>query len=222
MAFDVVGTIVLLVGGNPILVVFLVSIIGNMIPFFPVPYLLFVITIASGFPGLGLFQIAAVSALGASIGKFVSYGLGYGARRALSGSRARFDSFRKLVGGSSFLLALVFAALPLPDDIVFVPLGIIRYSPVKTFIALYSGKFFLTAVITYVARSSQGSIEDLLGGGLYVSILSALIVILVAILLMRVDWEEVLVEGRRGTIRRLLKGIFGRNASSKKQSDPSD
>ena len=219
MAFDVVGTIVLLVGGNPILVVFLVSIIGNMIPFFPVPYLLFVITIASGFPGLGLFQIAAVSALGASIGKFVSYGLGYGARRALSGSRARFDSFRKLVGGSSFLLALVFAALPLPDDIVFVPLGIIRYSPVKTFIALYSGKFFLTILITYVARSSQGSLEGLLGGGVYVSILSAVIVILVAVFLMRVDWEAVLVEGRRGMIRRLLKGIFGRSHGSKKQSD---
>jgi len=211
MAFDIVNAIVVLVGGNPILVVFLVSIIGNMIPFFPVPYLLFVITIASGFPG--------VSALGASIGKFVSYGLGYGARRALGGSRARFDSFRKLVGGSSFLLALVFAALPLPDDIVFVPLGIIRYSPVKAFIALYSGKFFLTAAITYAARSSQGGLEDLLGGGLYVSILSAVIVILVAILLMRVDWEEVLVEGRRGMIRRLLKGIFRRNDRSKKKSD---
>ena len=177
------------------------------------------ITIASGFPGLGLFQIAAVSALGASMGKFVSYGVGYGARRALSGSAARFDSFRKLVGGSSFLLALVFAALPLPDDIVFVPLGIIKYSPVKTFIALYSGKFVLTILITYAARSSQGGLEDLLGGGLYVSILSAVIVVLVAILLMRVDWEEVLVEGRRGMIRRLLKGIFRRNDRSKKQSD---
>jgi len=168
-----------------------------------------VITIASGFPGLGLFQIAAVSALGASIGKFVSYGVGYGARRALSGRAARFDSFRKLVGGSSFLLALVFAALPLPDDIVFVPLGIIKYSPVKTFIALYSGKFVLTILITYAARSSQGGLEDLLGGGLYVSILSAVIVILVAILLMRVDWEEVLVEGRRGMIRRLLREFSG-------------
>ena len=219
MAFDIVGAIMVLVGGNPILVVFLVSIIGNMIPFFPVPYLLFVITIASGFPGLGLFQIAAVSALGASMGKFVSYGVGYGARRALSGRAARFDSFRKLVGGSSFLLALVFAALPLPDDIVFVPLGIIKYSPVKTFVALYSGKFVLTILITYAARSSQGGLEDLLGGGLYVSILSAVIVVLVAILLMRVDWEEVLVEGRRGMIRRLLKGILRRNDRSKKQSD---
>ena len=99
------------------------------------------------------------------------------------------------------------------------PLGIIKYSPVKTFIALYSGKFVLTILITYAARSSQGGLEDLLGGGLYVSILSAVIVILVAILLMRVDWEEVLVEGRRGMIRRLLKGIFRRNDRSKKQSD---
>src|SRR6266705_560746 len=221
MALDIVSAIMVLVGGNPILVVFLVSIIGNMIPFFPVPYLLFVITIASGFPGLGLFQIAAVSALGASIGKFVSYGLGYGARRALSRSTVRFDSFRRLMGGSSFLLALVFAALPLPDDIILVPLGIIRYSPVKTFIALYSGKFVLTILITYVARSSSGTLEDLLGGGLYVSILSAVIVILVAVLLMRVDWEAVLVEGRRGIIRRLLKGVFRRNDRSKKRSDTS-
>src|SRR5438132_11582348 len=97
MAFDIVGAIMVLVGGNPLLVVFLVSIIGNMIPFFPVPYLLFVITIASSFPGLGVFQIAAVSALGASKGKFVSYAVGYWDRRALSGRAARFDSFRKLV-----------------------------------------------------------------------------------------------------------------------------
>jgi len=109
--------------------------------------------------------------------------------------------------------------LPLPDDIVFVPLGIIKYSPVKTFIALYSGKFVPTILITYAARSSQGGLGDLLGGGLYVSILSAIIVVLVAILLMRVDWEDVLVEGRRGMIRRLLKGIFRRNDRSKKQSD---
>src|SRR5437870_4829685 len=104
------------------------------------------------------------------------------------------------------------------NPILVVFLGIIRYSPVKAFIALYSGKFFLTAAITYAARSSQGGLEDLLGGGLYVSILSAVIVILVAILLMRVDWEEVLVEGRRGMIRRLLKGIFRRNDRSKKKS----
>src|SRR3989454_4546186 len=219
MAFDIIGAIMVLVGGNPILVVFLVSIIGKWTPSSPLPALLLVITTAPGSPGLGLFEIAAVSALGASIGKFVSYAVGYGARRALSGRAARFDSFRKLVGGSSFLLALVFAALPLPDDIVFVPLGIIKYSPIKTFIALYSGKFVLTILITYAARSSQGGLEDILGGGLYVSILSAIVVILVAILLMRVDWEEVLVEGRRGMTRRLLRGIFRRNDRSKKQSD---
>src|SRR2546429_9558775 len=115
MAFDIIGAIMVLVGGNPILVVFLVSIIGNMIPFFPRPYLLFVITIATGFPGLGLFQIAALSALGASIGKFVSYGIGYGARRALSRSSARFASFRRLLGGSSFRPAFLFAPLLLPD-----------------------------------------------------------------------------------------------------------
>ncbi len=197
-------------GGNPFLVVFLASIIGNIIPFFPVPYLLIVITVSASFPGLGIVQIAAVSALGAAIGKFVSYALGYGARKALSRSQARFDSFRKLMGGSAFLVALFFAASPLPDDIIFVPLGIIRYSPVKTFIALYSGKFVLTAFVAFVAKSSQGTLEELLGGGVEVTVISAVVVILVAFLLMRVDWERVLAEGRRGALRRMVKSMLRR------------
>ena len=159
-----------------------------------------------------MVQIAAISALGAAIGKFVSYALGYGAREALSGSQSRFDAFRKLMGGSAFLVAFLFAASPFPDDIIFIPLGIIRYSPIKTFIALYSGKFVLTAFLVFVAKRSQGTLEDLLGGGVVVSVISATVVILVALLLMRVDWEKVMAEGRKGTIRRLLRSMLRRPA----------
>src|SRR5206468_11928166 len=94
-----------------------------------------------------------------------------------------------------------------------------KYNPVKTINSLKSGKLVMTKLISYAARNSQGGLEDLLGGDFYVSILSAVIVVLVAILLMRVDWEEVLVEGRRGMIRRRLKGVFRRNDRSKNQSD---
>ncbi len=184
------------------------------------PYLLFVVTVSAlpGFQGVGIIQIAAVSAFGAAIGKFVSYGLGYGARQTLSGNQARFDSFRKLMGGSAFLVAFFFAASPLPDDIIFIPLGIVRYSPPKTFVALYSGKFVLTAFVAYVARRSQGTLEEVLGGGIYLSILSAVVVILVALLLMRVDWESILVEGRKGALRRLVKNILKRPGRPSKES----
>jgi len=205
------------VGTNPYLVVFLTSIVGNMIPFFPVPYLLLVIGFSATFPGLSVLQIAAVSALGASLGKFVSYGLGYGARQALGGSQARFDSFRKFMGGSSFLVAFVFAASPFPDDIIFIPLGIIRYSPIKTFLALYGGKFVLPAFFVFVDQQSQNTLEELLGGNITFSILSIIIVILVTVLLMRVDWEKVLVEGRKGALRRALGSMLRRPKRTAKE-----
>jgi len=52
--------------------------------FSPIPYLLVVVAIASvpQFDGLGLIEIAAVSAIGAAIGKSVSYGIRYGTSRA--------------------------------------------------------------------------------------------------------------------------------------------
>ncbi len=185
----------------------MVSILGNLIPFFPAPYLLFVVGLSATFPSYGVIQIATISALGAAIGKFASYGLGYGARQTLSKYQARFDSFRKIMGGSAFLVAFIFAASPFPDDIIFIPLGIIRYSPLKTFIALYSGKFVLTAFVVFAARSSQSALEDVLGGGVVVSIVSAVVVILLALVLMRIDWEKRLTERQNGLLRRFLRRL---------------
>ena len=76
-------------GTNQLLFVFLVSLFGNIIPIIPIPYLIIVITIVTTFPQVGIVQVAAVSALGAASGKFVSYGLGYGVHEAMAGSRAR-------------------------------------------------------------------------------------------------------------------------------------
>ena len=54
-------------GPNLLLLVFLVSLFGNVLPVVPIPYQLAVIGIAAGFPGLGVVQIAAVSAFGAAL-----------------------------------------------------------------------------------------------------------------------------------------------------------
>ena len=178
-----------------------------MIPFFPVPYLFVVVFVATTFTGLSLIQVATIGALGAAIGKFVIYSVGYGAGTALSGSRARFDSFRKLLGGSAFLAAFIFAASPFPDDIIFIPLGIMRYSPTKTFISLFSGKFVLTLLVAYLARSSSGFLDILLGGSPLAAAVSVGVVVVIAIIMMRVDWEKVLARRHDGIIRRTLRRV---------------
>lgn len=198
-------------GTNQLLFVFLVSLFGNIIPVIPIPYLIIVITIITTFPQVGIIQVAAVSALGAATGKFVSYGLGYGVRGAMAGSRARFDSLRQLMGGSVFLVAFIFAATPLPDDVAFIPMGIMKYSPIKTYISLYTGKFALTVFVLYSARRSEEAINSALGGGLAGSAASILIIIGLSYLMMRVDWERVLTQThQRGFLRRVLRSSWRR------------
>ncbi len=187
---------------QPLLLVLVVSIAGNIIPFLPTPSLsiivLLVVDPGSSFQGVGVIEIASIAALGATLGKFVSYALGYGARRAI-GRTERFDSLRKFLGGSTFLVGLVFAASPLVDT-AFIPLGIIRYSLPKTLLSLYTGKFVWILSVLYVARQSGLLITQSLGGEFYASILPIALLIPVAYFLVGVDWENRLL-GRKNTLR---------------------
>lgn len=129
----------------------------------------------------------------------------------MAGSRARFDSLRRLLGGSVFLVAFIFAATPLPDDVAFIPMGIMKYSPIKTYISLYTGKFALTVFVLYSARKSEEAINSALGGGWVGSAASGLIIIGLSYLMMRVDWERVLTQTQhRGFLRRVLRSSWRR------------
>src|SRR6266581_6319286 len=217
---DLIGWVIGFFSAHPsgllatLLFVLVVSIAGNVIPFFPTPYLLLVVTIAIGdaYQGIGIIQLAAVAALGAASGKLVSYGLGYGARRAIR-KQERFDSLRKLLGGSTFLVGVLFAASPLVDA-AFIPMGIIRYSPLKSYVALYTGKFFWILSVLYVARQLK-IVDQFLGENVYASIVSAALVLCTAYLIIRVDWEKRLL-GHKDSLRsRLLSRL--RNAFSREQ-----
>lgn len=43
------------------------------------------------------------------------------------------------------------AATPIPDDIVYIPLGLAKYSPVKFASVLFVGKFILGGVIVVIS-----------------------------------------------------------------------
>src|SRR5438093_6335859 len=200
-----------------LLFVFVVSIAGNLIPFFPTPYLVIVIGLVLDESYIGIIQIAAIAALGAASGKLVSYALGYGARRAIR-KPERFDSLRKYLGGSTFLVGVVFAASPLVDT-AFIPLGMIRYSLPKTLLSLYTGKFIWILTVLYVARQSSQLIPQTFGGDLYTTILSIALLIPIAYFLIMVDWENRLM-GRKNTLRnRIIARI--RNYFSKEQGGTS-
>jgi membrane protein YqaA with SNARE-associated domain len=159
----------------------------------------------SPFTGVGLVQIAAIAALGAAAGKFASYGLGYGARRAIRRPE-RFDSLKRLLGGSTFLVGLVFAASPLVDA-AFIPMGIIRYNPWKSFLSLYTGKFLWILSVLFLARNSSRLVSDALGADVYASIFSVGLVLSVAYFMVRVEWEKRLAGPRARLFRRVGRKV---------------
>jgi len=182
--------------GNPYIGVFLVSLVGNLVVFFPVPYLIAIFTIAIELVKIDIFLLTFFSALGATIGKFVSYGIGYGGRLTLGEKyKRRFDALRIALGGSPFIVALVFASTPLPDDSVFIPLGMIQYSPVKTFIACGIGKFILTFVIVWSARFSRQTIAWLIGPeNPMIWVASTIFVVILTLVIIKVDWEKIITK----------------------------
>jgi membrane protein DedA with SNARE-associated domain len=206
--------------GDPLLLVFVLGLAGNILPFVPTPSLLLIVLIVispgSPFQGIGIIEIASIAALGACIGKLASYALGYGARRAI-GRPERFDSLRKYLGGSTFLVGLVFAASPLVDTAV-IPLGMIRYSLPKTLISLYAGKFIWILSVLFFARQLGESIIQSFGQGTYTSLLSVALLVPVAYFLISVDWENRIL-GRKDTRRnRIIARI--RSYFSKQQEAP--
>lgn len=184
--------------------IFIVSIIGNLVPFFPIPYLAAVYFYASLMPQVNPFLVGVVSGSGAAVGKlFIFYSSKLARGLFLSRETARrYEKLGKLIGNYGALGVFIFAATPSPDDVVIVPLGLMNYSFPKFFIGVLAGK-----IVISIATAGTGAVIRHIGGDLMTSFLLALaFFIVVMIVLYLFDWEEILATlGESG-----LRGIFDR------------
>ena len=177
----------------------LVSFIGSLIPFVPVPSFILLATMSVG----GQFDIhilALISALTATIAKQIIFYASYGGRRMISEkTKKRMKPFQKLVKRYGGAAAFVAAATPIPDDMVYIPLGLAKYNPKRFFIATLSGKIVLCYIIVLISHYTGLSIlepilEDIddpfavyAGMIVFGAIMTAIV-----ILLLRLDWERIL------------------------------
>ena len=177
----------------------LVSFIGSLIPFVPVPSFILLATMSVG----GQFDIhilALISALTATIAKQIIFYASYGGRRMISEkTKKRMKPFQKLVKRYGGAAAFVAAATPIPDDMVYIPLGLAKYNPKRFFIATLSGKIVLCYIIVLISHYTGLSIlEPILEDiddpfAVYVGmIVFGVIMTAIVILLLRLDWEKIL------------------------------
>lgn len=131
--------------------VFIISLISSATILFPLPGFA---AIPIGAYFLHPLLVAIIGALGSSIGELVAYGAGRGGRAIVQVQNNKFTRwserlqrwFEKING---FTIIILFAATPLPYDIVGLFAGVIKYDIKKFFFATLIGKFLMFLVLAY-------------------------------------------------------------------------
>jgi len=82
---------------------------------------------------------------------------------------------------------------PLPDDLLYIPLGILRYEFYKAFIPTLIGKLLMILIIAYFGRTAGEVIRLLFGegGAEIVIVVTTILLLLVLVAMYRIDWEKV-------------------------------
>ena len=177
----------------------IVSFFGSLIPFVPIPSFVLVATMAAG-EQFDIHVLVLIAAITSTAAKQIIFYASYGGRKIISEkTKKRMKPFQKLVkryGGSA---AFVAAATPIPDDLVYIPLGLAKYNPKRFFVATLSGKFVLYYVIVLISHYMGLSLlEPVLQGiddplPVYIGIIAlGAAMTIVVILLLRLNWERIL------------------------------
>jgi membrane protein YqaA with SNARE-associated domain len=178
-------------------VLFLCTLFGAVSILLPVPDSLTVFTI-SGLKvgGAWVYEpvwIAVAAGVGSAIGEFSGYLLGFGGKRLITGRyKKNVDFVVKVFNKYGSLAIFIFALTPLPDDVIFIPLGIMHYNPIKVFVPALIGKFLFNLILAYGGRFSIDFIEDAFGVGneLITSLIIFAAGIILTIVLLRFDWGK--------------------------------
>ena len=177
----------------------LVNFFGSLVPFVPLPGFLLLATMSVG-TQYDLHILALLSAISATIAKQIIFYLSYGGRKIINEkTRKRMRPFERLIKRYGAAAAFFAAATPIPDDLVYVPLGLAKYNPRRFFIATLTGKIVLSYVIVFISHylglslvePFVESIDDPIHVYFGIIIFGAMMTAVV-ILLLRLDWQRIL------------------------------
>ena len=185
----------------------LVSFFGSLIPFVPIPSFILLVTMSVG-NQFDLHILAIIAAVTATVAKQIIFVISYGGRKIMSEkTKQRMLPFQRLVKKYGAAAAFVAAATPIPDDIIYVPLGLAKYNPLRFFIATLTGKLVLCYAIVILAHYLSGPVIDpifemfgitepedlddptpiIIGIVVFGAVMTAVVV-----LMLRMDWSRIL------------------------------
>ena len=173
------------------------SFFGSMIIFLPVPFIILLATMSLD-PIFDPHLLALVSAAGATGGKMVVfYGSYYGRRILTDETKRRMRPLQKLVARYGWPATFIAAATPIPDDLVYIPLGLSKYNPLLFLSATFAGKVVLSEMVVWLTKAGLSSyIQPLLENVKDVSLVYISAIVLTVIMAsviyytLKIDWAK--------------------------------
>ncbi len=180
--------------------IILISFVASLIPFIPIPYFPVLIT-ASFNANFNPHLISIISALGIVGAKTIIFFASYYGRRILSDkTKKRMRPLQNLVSRYGWFGAFIASLTPIPDDIVYIPLGLAKYNPWKFATATFAGKFLMNESIVWGSIFlGRPFVEDILSSEttdqtslIIAAIVSTIVLAVVVYFSLRIDWAKVI------------------------------
>jgi len=191
--------------GTGLLVTFWVCLVGNLLPV-PTPYTFVVCFSSQPFLEINYLiplLVGFIASLGCLVGELGGYFIGRGASELISEERTeilkKYQQFLIDHPKVAPFLIYLFGLTPLNDDMITIPLGLIKYDVKKTIFWIWLGKLCLMLVFAY----NLLNICSLIGGESWIiSIISLYIIVILVYLMLRVSILDLI---RKITIRKTKK-----------------
>ncbi len=161
------------------------------------PYTIIVIFLAT--QGLSPFWLGLLMGLGAGVGQMFGYMLGrWGSGWFHRKKPETYDAMERILAerpGLIFFFIIFFGSTPLPDDLILIPLGMLRYPWWKAWLPSTIGKCFAGWIVTYSSRVVYQSLE-LTSAGSTTGLLSQFATIaslaVIMYIMFRLDWVKIM------------------------------
>jgi membrane protein YqaA with SNARE-associated domain len=198
-----------------LIVVFVPSIGFNLIPFAG-PSNLFIASNAVLLLNIPLSDtgtlviIGLLVALGGALAKSVHYLVTFYVGKHLSETqRRRLDAEALKIKKWAFLLLYGAAATPIPDEPIVIPLGLMKYSPIKFFTAYFLGKLTITVAGAFLGAWTKSTFLEWLSPEAMI-VLSIVLTIVVTVILLKVDVGKI--------AEKIAQKILKKKPSTQKQN----
>ncbi|MFX0083030.1 MAG: VTT domain-containing protein [Candidatus Hodarchaeota archaeon] len=181
--------------GTGLLVTFWVCLVGNLLPV-PTPYTFVVCFSSQPFLEINYlvpFIVGFVASLGCLVGELGGYFIGRGASELISEERTEnLNNYQQYLISHPKLapfLIYLFGLTPLNDDMLTVPLGLIKYDIKKTIFWVFFGKLCLMLIFAY----NLLAICTLIGGESWIiSIVSLYLIVVLVYLMLKVNLVDLI------------------------------